>query len=111
MIRSSLRIFFASLLICILSACGGGGGGGDAGYGGTNAGGNTDTTDTANNLPTISNSVTLFSVRENETDAFAVLASDSDGDNLEYSLSGGADGALLVYDTTDFSTFAQVELW
>ena len=23
----------------------------------------------------------------------------------------GADGALLVYDTTDFSTFAQVELW
>ena len=106
MIRSSLRLFFASLLIFILSACGGGGGG-DAGYGGGgDAGyGNTDTTDTTNNLPTITNSVTLFSVRENETDAFAVLASDSDGDNLEYSLSGGADGALFAIDTAGNVTF------
>jgi len=102
MIRSSLKFFLASFLICMLSACGGGGGGGDASYGGSNGGGTTDTT---NSLPTITNSVTLFSVRENETDAFAVLASDSDGDSLEYSLSGGADVALFAIDTAGNVTF------
>ena len=101
MIRSSLKFFLASFLICMLSACGGGGGG-DASYGGSNGGGTTDTT---NSLPTITNSVTLFSVRENETDAFAVLASDSDGDSLEYSLSGGADVALFAIDTAGNVTF------
>ena len=77
------------ILVFLLVSCGGGGGGG---------GGGSDyqqPAPPANNAPMITNSSTNYSVVENQTSAFTVTASDSDGDTLTYTLSGN--------DSEDFS--------
>ena len=92
---------FKKLLpLLILTACGGGGGGG-GGYdsGGGDGGYNT------NNPPVIDSSTTTYSVLENQTSAFTVSASDADGDTLTYSISSGADSALMNINSTGVVTF------
>ena len=64
--------FILSLLL--LSACGGGGGGGSS--------------NDNNRIPYISNSSTNFEVKEDQTEAFTVIAGDPDGDAISFSLSG-----------------------
>ena len=88
------------LPLLILTACGGGGGGG-GGYdsGGGDGGYNT------NNPPVIDSSTTTYSVLENQTSAFTVSASDADGDTLTYSISSGADSALMNINSTGVVTF------
>tara|TARA_B100001113_G_scaffold312012_1_gene276200 strand:+ start:218 stop:436 length:219 start_codon:yes stop_codon:yes gene_type:complete len=61
----------------IVVSCGGGGGGG----GGSDY---QQPAPPANNAPMITNSSTNYSVVENQTSAFTVTASDSDGDTLTY---------------------------
>ena len=82
-----------------LTACGGGGGGGGSSSGGGDGGYNT------NNPPVIDSSTTTYSVLENQTSAFTVSASDADGDTLTYSISSGADSALMNINTTGVVTF------
>jgi hypothetical protein len=92
---------FKKLLpLLILTACGGGGGGG-GGYdsGGGDGGYNT------NNPPVIDSSTTTYSVLENQTSAFTVSATDADGDTLTYSISSGADSALMNINSTGVVTF------
>ena len=87
------------LPLLILTACGGGGGGGGSSSGGGDGGYNT------NNPPVIDSSTTTYSVLENQTSAFTVSASDADGDTLTYSISSGADSALMNINTTGVVTF------
>ena len=87
------------LPLLILTACGGGGGGGGSSSGGGDGGYNT------NNPPVIDSSTTTYSVLENQTSAFTVLASDADGDTLTYSISSGADSALMNISSTGVVTF------
>ncbi|MDC0453708.1 hypothetical protein OAL98_00610 [Gammaproteobacteria bacterium] len=87
------------LPLLILTACGGGGGGGGSSSGGGDGGYNT------NNPPVIDSSTTTYSVLENQTSAFTVLASDADGDTLTYSISSGADSALMDIGSTGVVTF------
>ena len=90
------------LTLCIslslVTACGGGGGGGG---GGSSDGGGYN----PNNPPIIDGSTTSYSVQENQTSAFAVSASDADGDSLTYSVSGGDDGSLFAISSTGVVTF------
>ena len=72
-------LVFISLII--ISACGGGGGGGSDGSG-------SGYTPPTNNPPSITNTNMSISVVENQTSAFTVNASDPDGDNLTFSVSG-----------------------
>ena len=85
--------------LLILTACGGGGGGGGSSSGGGDGGYNT------NNPPVIDSSTTTYSVLENQTSAFTVLASDADGNTLTYSISSGADSALMDIGSTGVVTF------
>ena len=71
-------LLFISLII--ITACGGGGGGSD----GSGSGYSPPT----NNPPSITNTNMSISVVENQTSAFTVNASDPDGDNLTYTISG-----------------------
>ena len=87
------------LPLLILTACGGGGGGGGSSSGGGDGGYNT------NNPPVIDSSTTTYSVLENQTSAFTVSASDADGDTLTYSISSGADSALMDIGSTGVVTF------
>ena len=87
------------LPLLILTACGGGGGGGGSSSGGGDGGYNT------NNPPVIDSSTTTYSVLENQTSAFTVTASDADGDTLAYSISSGADSALLSINSSGVVTF------
>lgn len=87
------------LPLLILTACGGGGGGGGSSSGGGDGGYNT------NNPPVIDSSTTTYSVLENQTSAFTVLASDADGNTLTYSISSGADSALMDIGSTGVVTF------
>ncbi|MBL32312.1 MAG: hypothetical protein CMD79_00170, partial [Gammaproteobacteria bacterium] len=87
-------VVFWSLLI---TACGGGGGGSmgsDDSYGGGSM----------NNAPVISNTLLNISVRENQTSAFTVTATDSDNDSLTYSLAG-TDASLLSISSSGVVTF------
>ena len=89
MYRSIQKYSTVILATAILAACGGGGGGG---YG--------------NNPPTITNSTSVYSAQENQTAAFTVTASDSDGDTLTYSIASGADGNMFDIDTSGNVTFS-----
>ena len=85
------RSIFKNILVVIatitIAACGGGGGG----YG--------------NNPPTITNSTSSYSAVENQTGAFLVTATDSDGDALTYSITSGADSSLFSINTTGSVSF------
>ena len=77
MYRSIQKYSTVILATAILNACGGGGGGSGSDYGGGGGGGGY-----GNNPPTITNSTSVYSAQENQTSAFTVTASDSDGDTL-----------------------------
>ena len=85
-------------LSTILVSCGGGGGGESNGSSGGGYGTPT------NAAPTINNTDMNISVQENQTSAFTVNASDSNGDTLAYSLSGD-DSSLLSISTAGLVTF------
>ena len=92
--------FIKKLLpLIVLTACGGGGGGGGSNSGGGDGGYN------PNNAPVIDASTTTYSVLENQTSAFTVLASDADGDTLTYSISSGDDSALMSINSSGVVTF------
>ena len=96
----SKNYFLTSLFLStILISCGGGGGGGESnGYSGGGYG------EPTNAAPTINNTDMNISVQENQTSAFTVNASDSNGDTLAYSLSGD-DSSLLSISTAGLVTF------
>jgi len=81
------RVVLLVISFIVVSCGGGGGGGGGSDY--------QQPAPPANNAPMITNSSTNYSVVENQTSAFTVTASDSDGDTLTYTLSGN--------DSEDFS--------
>ena len=97
---------FKSILVVIatitIAACGGGGGGGGSDYGGGGGGGGGGY---GNNPPTITNSTSSYSAVENQTGAFLVTATDSDGDALTYSITSGADSSLFTINTTGSVSF------
>ncbi len=100
------RSIFKNILVVIatvtIAACGGGGGGGsDYGGGGGGGGGG----GYGNNPPTITNSTSSYSAVENQTGAFLVTATDSDGDALTYSITSGADSSLFSINTTGSVSF------
>ena len=82
--------FILSLLL--LSACGGGGGGGSS--------------NDNNRIPFISNSSSNFEVKENQTEAFTVIAGDPDGDAISFSLSGTDSSKLSINSSGDVSFIA-----
>ena len=84
------RYFILSLLL--LSACGGGGGGGSS--------------NDNNRIPFISNSSSNFDVKENQTEAFTVIAGDPDGDAISFSLSGTDSSKLSINSSGDVSFVA-----
>ena len=88
-------------LSTILVSCGGGGGGGGSESNGSSGGGYGEPTNAA---PTINNTDMNISVQENQTSAFTLDASDSNGDTLAYSLSGD-DSSLLSISTAGLVTF------
>ena len=88
-----------TLSIFLIASCGGGGGGG--GGGGDTSGGGYGS---SNSAPTITNTSMNVSVQENQTGAFTVTASDSDGDALTFSISG-TDSALFNITTAGVITF------
>ena len=67
------------------------GGGGSGGYG--------------NNPPTITNASSVYSAVENQTAAFTVTASDTDGDSLTYSVSAGIDANMFDINSSGNVTF------
>ena len=79
--------FILSLLL--LSACGGGGSSNDN-----------------NRIPFISNSSSNFDVKENQTEAFTVIAGDPDGDAISFSLSGTDSSKLSINSSGDVSFVA-----
>lgn len=83
--------FFYFLSLLLLSACGGGGGGGNS-------------SDSNNRAPFITNSSTSFDVKENQTEAFTVTASDPDGDQISFSLSG-PDSTTFSINSSGYLTF------
>ena len=99
MYRSIHKYASVILATAILAACGGGGGGGGGDYGGGGGGGY------GNNPPTITNSTSSYSAVENQTGAFLVTATDSDGDALTFSITSGADSSLFSINTTGSVTF------
>ena len=82
------RYFILSLLL--LSACGGGGG----------------SSNDNNRIPFISNSSSNFDVKENQTEAFTVIAGDPDGDAISFSLSGTDSSKLSINSSGDVSFVA-----
>ena len=100
------RSIFKNILVVIatitIAACGGGGGGGGSDYGGGGGGGGGGY---GNNPPTITNSTSSYSAIENQTGAFLVTATDSDGDALTYSITSGADSSLFTINTTGSVSF------
>jgi len=99
------RSIFKNILVVIatitIAACGGGGGGGGSDYGGGGGGGG----GYGNSPPTITNSTSGYSAVENQTGAFLVTATDSDGDALTYSITSGADSSLFSINTTGSVSF------
>ena len=100
------RSIFKNILVVIatitIAACGGGGGGSGSDYGGGGGGGGGGY---GNNPPTITNSTSSYSAVENQTGAFLVTATDSDGDALTYSITSGADSSLFTINTTGSVSF------
>ena len=91
------NMYVAFFCIVFITSCGGGGGGGGDGYSPT-------PTVNLNSPPAIENSVFNVSVIENQVSAFTILAFDSDGDTLTYSLSG-ADSSLMSVTSNGVVTF------
>jgi hypothetical protein len=87
------------LSTALLISCGGGGGGSSDS---TSSGGGYG--NTLNTAPNITNTNTNISVQENQTSAFTINASDSNGDVLSYSLSGD-DSSLLSVSNQGVVTF------
>ena len=79
----------AAVSLLMITGCGGGGGSSSGGGASAAA---------ANSTPTVSNPGSL-SVAEGETAVTTVSASDSNGDSLAYSLTGG-DSALFAINNT-----------
>ena len=100
MYRSIHKYSLAVLATAILASCGGGGGGGGSDYGGGGGGGGY-----GNNPPTITNSTSSYSAVENQTGAFLVTATDSDGDTLTFTITSGADSSLFSISATGSVTF------
>ena len=94
-INKHLIILSTALLI----SCGGGGGGSSDSISSGSGYGNT-----VNTAPNITNTNTNISVQENQTSAFTINASDSNGDVLSYSLSGD-DSSLLSVSNQGVVTF------
>ena len=88
------------LSTAFLISCGGGGGGGSSDS--TNSGGGYG--NTVNTAPNITNTNTNISVQENQTSAFTVNATDTQGDTLSYSLSG-SDSSLFSISNGGVVTF------
>ena len=92
--NTSNKVILVLGLFTVASCGGGGGGGSDADGGYTNT----------NGAPTITNTTTSFSVAENQTSAFTIIATDPDQDSLSYSLTGD-DEALFSVSTSGVVTF------
>ena len=101
MYRSNFKNILVVIATITIAACGGGGGGGGSDYGGGGGGGG----GYGNNPPTITNSTSSYSAVENQTGAFLVTATDSDGDALTYSITSGADSSLFTINTTGSVSF------
>ena len=101
MYRSNFKNGLVVIATITIAACGGGGGGGGSDYGGGGGGGG----GYGNNPPTITNSTSSYSAVENQTGAFLVTATDSDGDALTYSITSGADSSLFTINTTGSVSF------
>jgi len=99
MYRSIQKYSTVILATVIIAACGGGGGGGTD-YGGGGSGGGY-----GNNPPTITNASSVYSAIENQTAAFTVTASDTDGDSLTYSVSAGIDANMFDINSSGNVTF------
>ena len=84
-------------IVIFLVSCGGGG---DTSVSGDTSGGSSN----SNDAPIITNTSMNVSVQENQTGAFTVTASDSDGDALTFSISG-TDSALFNITTAGVITF------
>ena len=100
MYRSIQKYSTVILATVIIAACGGGGGGGGTDYGGGGSGGGY-----GNNPPTITNASSVYSAVENQTTAFTVTASDTDGDSLTYSVSAGIDANMFDINSSGNVTF------
>ena len=87
------------LSTAFLISCGGGGGGSSDS---TSSGGGYG--NTVNTAPNITNTNTNISVQENQTSAFTVNATDTQGDTLSYSLSG-SDSSLFSISNGGVVTF------
>ena len=110
MYRSNFKNVLVVIATITIAACGGGGGGGGSDYGGGGGGGDGDYGGGngggyGNNPPTITNSTSSYSAVENQTGAFLVTATDSDGDALTFSITSGADSSLFSINTTGSVTF------
>ena len=92
--KAHLKPALIILASVTLSACGGGGGGG----GSSSSSSNNNNNDTAsNNAPTFSSNSASISVSENSTGViYTASATDADGDNITYSISGGDDQAQFT---------------
>ena len=102
MYRSMFKNILVGIATLTIAACGGGGGGGGSDYGGGGGGGGGGY---GNTPPTITNSTSSYSAVENQTGAFLVTATDSDGDALTYSITSGADSSLFSINTTGSVSF------
>ena len=76
------------LFTFLISSCGGGGSGGSEEI-------------PQNSPPTITNSVNTINVLENQTLAFTLQASDPDGDNISFEITGGADQSVFTINNLD----------
>ena len=93
----SIIIIFPLLLI----SCGGGGGGGSDSSTPPGSGG---TPQPINTAPTINNTTNSFTVIENQTNAFSVEASDAEGNELSFTISG-VDGSLFSVSSSGVVSF------
>ena len=94
--KNYLKFLLIILSSITLSACGGGGGGSSS------SGSNNNNDDTAsNNAPTFSSNSDSVSVSENSTGViYTASATDADGDDITYSVSGGTDRGQFKIDTS-----------
>ena len=94
--KTHLKFLLIILSSITLSACGGGGGGSSSSGSNNN---NDDTT--SNNAPTFSSNSDSVSVSENSTGViYTASATDADGDDITYSVSGGTDRGQFKIDTS-----------
>ena len=90
------KIFYLTLFF-VITSCGGGGGGGSSEDGGGYV--------TPNSPPVNTNSSTEISVQENQSAAFTITATDSNGDTLTYSISGTDSNLFSVNSSSGVVSF------